>query len=305
MSGTDAVRSRLTGACEPWEIPIGRDLAERLDPGRRSRPVPGAAAEDIADLVGPGELLVVPSASRPAPDGPVCVPDQVLGLGSRGVAWWVDGLPYPRIVGMIPYAELVATEHLVAGKHGCLVLTGTRATLVLRYRSWAWPMVRGVLTRLRALGVGSSGSAGAGAESVRWADLPSSPLVGLGHGGPPRWCAADAEPARGRPWRRSRPAAMVALTRHELVVVRHVLGQAPLAHGVDLLAVPRNRITGLTAHADRLQVRTVISEHEVELSPVLAEQARTKLGPLLHTGTREPATRQHRTQPPPRTASPW
>ncbi|WP_020658723.1 hypothetical protein [Amycolatopsis benzoatilytica] len=300
MSGIGAAHAALTAAAEPWEIQIGRDLADGLDtepPARWSRP--GAAAEDLADLVGPGEVLFAPSATRRSAGGVVWTPEQALGAGPRGVALWVDDLPYPRVVGVIPYAELVAVEHAMSGRYACLVLTGLRKTLVFRYRSWAWPAVADLLTqvRSRALRPGTPEPAHAGPPSLGWHGLPAAPLVALGHTRHTRYLRAEPEPPRRWLWQPSRPAAFVVLTRQELVVARHVLGQRPLARGVQLLTVARDRITGLAARGDRLRVSTVGSVHEVELIPELAAEARDRFAPMLRADGRGRARSARKTAP--------
>jgi len=292
MSGTVTARAALTGAAEPWEIQVGRDLAAGLDtdpPSRWSRP--GAAAEDLADLVGPGEVLFAPSATRRSAGGVAWTPEQALGAGARGVALWVDDLPYPRVVGVIPYAELVAADHAMAGRYACLVLTGVRKTLVFRYRSWAWPAVADLLTqvRSRALRPGTPEPAHAGPSTLGWPGLPASPLVALGHPRHTRYLGSEPEPPRRWLWQPSRPAAFVVLTHQELVVARHVLGQRPLARGVQLLTVARDRITGLTARDDRLRVATAGGVHEAELLPELAAEARDRFGPMLRADGRNRA----------------
>ncbi|MET9265056.1 hypothetical protein [Amycolatopsis sp. NPDC004079] len=295
MSGTGSARAALTAAAQPWEIQVGRDLADRLEtkpPSRWSRP--GAAAEDLADLVGPGEVVLAPSATRPSGDGVVWTPEQALGAGARGVALWVDDLPYPRIVGAIPYPELIAVEHAMAGKHSCLVLTGVRTTLVFRYRSWAWPAVADLLThvRSRAHRPGAAEPAHAGPPSLGWDRLPASPLVALGHTRHTRYLGAEPELPRRWLWQQSRPAAFVVLTRQELVVVRHVLGRRPLTHGVQLLAVARDRITGLAVRGDRLRVAASASGFDVDLGAELAEEARLRFGPMLRADGRRRVVRR-------------
>ncbi|MER6873602.1 hypothetical protein ABT279_25945, partial [Amycolatopsis sp. NPDC000673] len=282
-------------AAQPWEVQVGRDLADRLDtkpPSRWSRP--GAAAEDLADLVGPGEVVLAPSATRPSGDGVVWTPEQALGAGARGVALWVDDLPYPRIVGAIPYPELIAVEHAMAGKHACLVLTGVRTTLVFRYRSWAWPAVADLLThvRSRAHRPGSAEPAHAGPPSLGWDRLPASPLVALGHTRHTRYLGAEPELPRRWLWQQSRPAAFVVLTRQELVVVRHVLGRRPLAHGVQLLAVARDRIAGLAGRGDGLRVVTSVGGFGVDLGVELAGEARLRFGSMLRADGRRRVVRR-------------
>ncbi|MYW89736.1 hypothetical protein G3I59_03630 [Amycolatopsis rubida] len=295
MSGIGGARAALGAAAEPWEIQIGRDLADRLDtkpPSRWSRP--GAAADDLADLVGPGEVVLAPSATRPSSDGVVWTPEQALGAGARGAALWVDDLPYPRIIGAIPYPELIAVEHAMAGKHSCLVLTGVRTTLVFRYRSWAWPAVADLLThvRSRAHRPGAAEPAHAGPPSLGWERLPASPLVALGHTRHTRYLGAEPELPRRWLWQQSRPAAFVALTRQELVAVRHVLGRRPLRHGVQLLAVARNRITGLGTRGDRLRIAVPAGRYEVDLGAELAAEARSRFEPMLRADGRRRVVRK-------------
>ncbi|MER6766670.1 hypothetical protein ABT266_41445, partial [Amycolatopsis sp. NPDC000746] len=252
------------------------------------------AAEDLADLVGPGEVVLAPSATRPSGDGVVWTPEQALGAGARGVALWVDDLPYPRIVGAIPYPELIAVEHAMAGKHACLVLTGVRTTLVFRYRSWAWPAVADLLThvRSRAHRPGSAEPAHAGPPSLGWDRLPASPLVALGHTRHTRYLGAEPELPRRWLWQQSRPAAFVVLTRQELVVVRHVLGRRPLAHGVQLLAVARDRIAGLAGRGDGLRVVTSVGGFGVDLGVELAGEARLRFGSMLRADGRRRVVRR-------------
>ncbi|WP_409465166.1 hypothetical protein [Amycolatopsis sp. GA6-003] len=300
MSGIGAARIALSAAAEPWEVRIGRDLADRLDtkpPSRWSRP--GAAAEDLADLVGPGEVVLAPSATRPSGGDVVWTPEQALGAGARGVALWVDDLPYPRIVGAIPYPELIAVEHAMAGKHACLVLTGVRTTLVFRYRSWAWPAVADLVThvRSRAHRPGAAEPAHAGPPALDWDRLPASPLVALGQPRHARYVGAEPELPRRWLWQQSRPAAFVVLTRQELVVVRHVQGRRPLTHGVQLLAVARNRIAGLGGRGDRLRIAAPAGRYEAELGAELAQQARSRFGPMLRADGRRTARKVSKAAP--------
>jgi hypothetical protein len=293
---------RFYGLNEEWEFPIEDDLLPHLELGgvrrlpfrpRSLERVAPDAVEALSELVGVqrgADLVVIPSATRPTAAGPVYVPLQVLGIGVRGVALWVQDLPHERIVAALPYSEIAMVEHAIAGDYGRLSVLGAHQRLSLWYRVEAWPVMRELLPRIRAATVGlpapTAGTDGA-ALSVTWDALLSSPLVALAGARPEISVSIEAQAAQGwRSHRRVWPAAKAVLTSHELLVLADATQRGPLPQGVGMLAVPRTRIAAIVAKDARLTVATSAMAHGIDVGPRLVEAVRHEIAPHLpHSAT--------------------
>jgi hypothetical protein len=285
---------------EPWEVPVGEDLLSDLGsggmPGPPSRPrswreVPRDAAEALTELAGadaPADLLVFPAGTRPAGDGWVYVPTQVVGAGAHGVALWVADLPYERVAAVVPYRDLAMAENRVGRRYGRLTVRSGSSRLALRYRTAAWPLVRRLLVRIRA---GAAQAASPSPDTLgsapRWSSIGNSPLVCLDS------IAAEITVSgpSGHWWRRGPRPVKAVLTARELVLVRRPARLPLITHGTDMLAVPRVKLAGLHGQGPRLMVSAAGVEHTEDLPPALVKAVLARIGarllPSVETSTRD------------------
>lgn len=299
FGGGDGAGGALTGPVQAWEIPVGGDLVADLELGealmlpyqpRAVHEIPADAVEALTELAGiatAADLLVLPAAVRPTDVGCAYVPTQVLGVGVRGVALWVDDLPHPRVVAVIAHGEIAVVEHELTLRYGRLTVLGVHHRITLPYRSGGWSAMRELLTRLRARMLRQPtlpSPADRASRSVTWGRVAHSPLVTLGNADPEVWVSVTS--ARRARW----PAAQAVLTGREFVLVGDVTARLPLAHGVDLLAVPRARMTGLRGRDSRLTIVAAGLTRHVDVGPRLVEAVMVKLAPRLVPASR-PATR--------------
>jgi hypothetical protein len=279
---------------EEWEIPIGRSLVPHLEqPGRLglpSRPcsihaAPADAVEALGELVGITErtdLLVLPPVTRPSDRGAIWGPDQVLGAGRRGVALWVDDLPFPRVVAALSYCEMDLVEHVLEGEYNRVTMLAGRHRLCLHYRRDGWPPVRDILTRVRAAMAGTTQpvTESTTADAPTWDSVLSSPLVLLT--GPRAEIELSVDEGGRHHWWHTAPrsAGKAALTGHELVVLRPGPDSGrSLEHGLDLIAVPRARITSIAASGPRLTVSATGVDYQITIGSSLAEAIAHRVGP--------------------------
>lgn len=280
---------------EDWEVPVACDLVPYLDFGpvlsvpyqpRWFDDVPADAVDALVELVdiqSSGDVLVLPSTSRPTNAGSVYVPTQVFGVGTRGVALWVDDLPHQRVASVVRYSQVGVVEYILTGDHGQLSVLGADHRLVLRYRATAWPAVRGLLTRLRGAVAGIPVSADeAGSAMSTWDRTAEAPLG----------CLADAEPEivvtvsapRPHRWPRRQPrppAATALLTGPELVVLRETAERSSPTGGVDLLAVPRSRITWLSGSGAGLVITAAGIRHTFVAPAQFVDGVVNAIGPTV------------------------
>jgi hypothetical protein len=253
-----------------WEIPVARDLAAHIQPweiGRASyfptrwESVPDSATQafiDLIDVSRPQDMLVAPAGVRRVGGTDVYSPTQVFGLGARGVGLWVDDLPFDRVAGLFGYRDIRMVEHADDGEYARLTVIGAMRRFTMRYRPRSrWPGTRDsfvddmlIRMRLRAAGLTDSTVEYAGAEGDLETD---SPLIGLGVSPVVRsLCAGGAAQNRWRLLADREPRRVVALTEHELVVLRASAGHET-RHGF-VLAVSRAYLTGLSVAGPRLCV---------------------------------------------------
>lgn len=252
----------------PWEIPLDHDLAVHLDPwgddGEAYVPsrwglVPDAATQALSELVSvsqPHVLLVVPSRVRRVQGADVYCPAQVLAAGERGVALWVDDLPYDRVAAIFAYRDIRMVEHARDTESARLTVIGATRRFTVHYRRRWRPSSHQRLTdllvriRLGAAGLskdfGGDGSDPCAREAAwlpvgRHSSRAMLSLSACGRSTRTRW-----QHARHRVWR------TVAVNDRELLVLR---GSAvpPVAEvGNDILAVPRRNLRALSATGPHL-----------------------------------------------------
>lgn len=262
-------RSTATDPMEPWEIPVLKRDRYKIDrslPGRPFRPsqtqdVPEPALATLVAVCGPLELarlFVVPRTTRLIdPTHCVITPAKVVGFGESVVAVWVDDGPEGRMLSL-PIARLTAIEDRTILLYGRLRLIAADKQLVIRYNTVSRDDLRQDICWLRrrtATKVLPSESGFLWLDSHN-RELPQSAL-------PHKWrvvldfptvrpdpdehamiAVGDlAEISRGR---RRQPSGLAVLGSRELVIANEpseYLGAD--RYGVDLLAVPRERLDSL------------------------------------------------------------
>lgn len=263
-----------------WEIPVGEDLVSQLAPpsalGQPYSPsnwatVPPDAACALGETVGlsqPRDLFVAPADVRQVSGAYVYSPLQVLAVGDRGVALWVDDLPFDRVACVLGYHDILLIEHRLDDHSGHLTIIGDALRFTLHYRRSSWLSLDELLLRIRrrtARTPETDVGLAAAAWSVTWSALATSALVTLGAPGPSRSVSAGFVPKpkrlhAGKEW----PPCSAALTERELVLVRDAGGRLPLQHGV-VLITPRDRLTQLNADGNRLRVHAGTTAHTFEV----------------------------------------
>ncbi len=262
-------RSSLTDAAEPWEIPVPN--AERYEVGRRlvERPLRPAKAEDVPmpamaaleAVCGPlpfERLFVIPRTTRLVSRKQcVITPAEVLAFGERTVALWVDHGPDGRVLS-IPVDRLIAVDDRTILLYGRLRLMAHDRQLVVRYNTVARRDLQENLCDLRSRMATRQQPVESGFlwldprnEWMSQRDLPHKwrvvleyPTVRLNLDEPATIAVGDVTEIRAR-W--NRPSAGVAvLGSRELVIANEPSEFLEAArYGVDILAVPRERLDAL------------------------------------------------------------
>jgi hypothetical protein len=295
VTGTNAPRLRpvltswtVTDPAEPWEIPVPRRdryKIERMLPERPFRPtrtadVPAAALAALEKVCGrlPFErVYVIPRTSRLVdPLNCVITPARVLGFGERNVGLWMDDGPGGRLTS-IPIDRLLAVDDRTILLYGRLRLLASEGQIVVRYNTVSRSDVQENLGRLRDQMCGAKRAVESGFlwldpsdEQRSQADLPhkwrvvlDNPAVRPDLTEPVMVAAGDLTEIQAG---RTRPASGVAvLGPRELVVANEPVEYLDRArYGVDLLAVPRERLDSLSWDGQCLTVRVALEQSGVE-----------------------------------------
>jgi hypothetical protein len=266
---------------EPWEIPIPKRDRYKIDrwlPGRPFRPtrladIPAPALAAVEGVCGPVQLsrvFVVPRTTRLV-DSSRCVitPTKVLGFGEEVVAVWIDDGPEGRVMSM-PTEQLDAVDDRTILLYGRLRLIASDAQLVVHYNTVARDDLRDDLCRLRSQMATRELPVSPG---FLWLD-PSNPRpdrAGLPH----KWLVVlDSAAVRPNPAepvvvavgnlteiRRGKtrpPSGVAVLGPRELVIASEPSDyRGRDRYGVDLLAVPRERLDSVSWDGRSLTVRFV------------------------------------------------
>lgn len=296
--GRDARRSAASAAheivdpAEPWETPLPRAAAARLDPqAEAARPTRPSSEADLP----PGVLrvlrftcgslplertLLFPPAVRPIDRSCrrfVTTPRQVLGLGERAAGLWVEWhMRDPAVV--VPLERIGAIEDIRLLRYRRFSVRAADARLSVRYASGSRSAVGPPVAWLRRRIAGelrgevpSPGlrSVGTGAVPAVWRAAAEAIMRQAGEGG--AVALYGVAPPTG-PDERPR-GALVALTAEELIVLAESADACPTPDMPDLLAVPRRTLQLVRPMDDRLLVRSSGVERALRTGAELASAA--------------------------------
>jgi hypothetical protein len=296
-AGAPRLRPRLSASfvsdpAEPWEIPVlrrDRYKIDRMLPGRPFRPakwsdIPDAALTGLRAACGDLALeryYVVPKTTRLVNRiDCVITPAKVLAFGESRVGLWVDDGPAGR-VSTIPIEGLLAVDDRVILLYGRLRLIALDAQIVVRYNTVSRTEVQENLRRLRSQMTTASAQVEPafvwldGRDDARprarlphkWRVVLENPAVRPDLDAPVRIAAGDLAEVTTT---RTRPASGVAvLSGRELVIANEPVEYLDRArYGVDLLAVPRERLDCLHWNGESLTVRVVTGSSDAEAAAV-------------------------------------
>jgi hypothetical protein len=238
----------------PWEIPLDHELAVYLEPwlGYEAAyfpfcwdSIPEAATQALTELIAvrqPHDMMVVPAGVRRIRGTDVYCPTQVLAAGERGVALWVDDLPFDRVTAILAYRDIRMVEHTSDTDSARLTVIGAARRFTVHYRCRRLPSTEHrlahLLMRIRSGTAGLSNKVGQndGDDCVTGGSLLPAELAGS------RVMASLSTYKRSKrpPWKQLYGIASV--TDSELVLLRLSATQSACSGGSDLLAVPRNHL---------------------------------------------------------------
>jgi hypothetical protein len=206
----------------------------------------------------------------------VITPAKVLGFGERKVGMWVDDGPDGRLT-WISIDRLLAVDDRTILLYGRLRLVAHGSQIVVRYNTVSRSDVQENLNQLRGLMCGADRPVESAFlwldpsdEQRSQADLPhkwrvvlDNPAVRPDLTEPVKVAAGDLTEIQAG---RTRPASGVAvLGPRELVVANEPVEYLDRArYGVDLLAVPRERLDSLSWDGQCLTVRVALEQSGVE-----------------------------------------
>jgi hypothetical protein len=220
-------------------------------------------------------LFVVPKTTRlVSPKHCVITPARVLGFGATDVALWIDDCPGGRVLS-IPIDRLVAVDNRSILLYGRLRLLAAGSQLVVRYNSVYRDELQENLRDLRRRMARKELPVESGFlwldprhEQGRQSDLPfrwqvllDYPTVRPNLSEPVMIAVGDV--AGIRRGRTGPPSGVAVLGSRELVIANEPSGNLDFGrYGIDLLAVPRQRLDSLRWDGRSLTVR-LASDHVV------------------------------------------
>jgi hypothetical protein len=300
----------VTDAPEPWEIPVAKKDRSRVEsqlPGRPFTPtrrddIPErslAALERICGTLALERFFVLPAATRLVdPVSCVISPAMVLAFGDEQIGLWIDAGPDGRTL-TTPIDRLLALDDRLILLYGRLRFVAPEGPLVVRYSTVSREYVGGNVERLRRtmatrvlpVNPGFVWNAPGGAPRdrrrlpVKWRGLLDRTSVRPDPEAPIAIAVGDVAPTRPLA---GRPASGVAvLSARELVIANEPIEYRDRArYGVDLLAVPREKLDSLAWDGRLLDVALVASPAprpvSLALDPCLVEAMRSAFGDLVH-----------------------
>ncbi|MGD0862318.1 MAG: hypothetical protein ABSA21_06095 [Candidatus Limnocylindrales bacterium] len=222
-------------------------------------------------------LFVVPKTTRlVSPRDCVITPARVLGFGTQVVALWVDDCPGGRVIS-IPIDRLIAVDNRSILLYGRLRLLSPGAELVVRYNSVYRDELQENLRDLRSQLARKEFPVESGFlwldpgnEQMRQSDLPfrwqvvlDYPTVRPNLREPVVIAVGDV--ARIRRGRTGPPSGVAVLGSRELVIANEPSDSLGFArYGIDLLAVPRERLDSLGWDGRSLTVHLASNRGGVE-----------------------------------------
>jgi hypothetical protein len=311
VTALEAGRARraVTDPAEPWEIPVAKKNRSRIEsdlPGRPFTPtrlddIPErslAALEPICGRLPLDRLFVLPAATRLVdPVSCVVTPVMVLAFGDEQIGLWVDAGAVGRTL-TTPVDRLLAIDDRLILLYGRLRFIAPDGPLVVRYSTVSRGSVGGNVERLRrtmttrAYAVRPAfvwNAPGAAPPDpwrlpVKWRRLLDQTSVRPDPEAPVAIAVGDVAPARPIP---GRPASgMAVLSARELVIANEPVEYRDRArYGVDLLAVPREKLDSLAWDGRLLHVALAASPApppvSLPLDPCLVDAMRSAFRDLV------------------------
>jgi hypothetical protein len=299
----------VTDPAEPWEVPVAKKDRSRIEselPGRPFTPtrlddIPErslAALEPICGRLPLERLFVLPAATRLVdPVSCVVTPAMVIAFGDEQIGLWIDTGADGRTL-TTPIDRLLALDDRLILLYGRLRFIAPGVPLVVRYSTVSREYVGGNIERLRRrmasracpVNPGFVWNAPAGAPRdrgrlpVKWRRLLDRSSVRPDPEAPVAIAVGDVAPAR---LIRGRPASgMAVLSARELVIANEPVEYRDRArYGVDLLAVPREKLDSLTWDGRLLHVALAASPAPTPVSllldPFLVDAMQSAFGDLV------------------------
>lgn len=286
---------------EPWEGPgneedlrayTARRLASYAHRPRSPQDVPPGALEALTSVLGhlAGEDLVILPRTPRVVGGRntwVVTPASALGVGDRAMALWVDG-PGAGVVAVIAFDEIAAIVDRTILLLGRLEVIGAGRSIVVRYNTVGRHLVRNALAEARRAfwppGLPPAAT-GLRPEHLphKWMALLHSSDI-LPHGPDGLLIAAGALDDARVP-----RIGVAALSSTELLIATEPMTVGESGHyGVDLVVLPRPRLTGLSTTRSTVIATVDVAGRPVqvpiEVSLSLAAAVETTLVPAVSTG---------------------
>jgi hypothetical protein len=219
--------------------------------------------------------------------GSVVTPVQVVAVGESSLAVWMDDGTGPRIRALVPFPEVAAILDRNILLLGRLEIVSGGEPVVVHFNTVGRPELRWLLLGLRRsfspVAAGLPGGVGRDPAELphKWmALLASTEVQPLGR---ELLVAAAGDLADPKPRLHN---GVAVLTSRELLVATDPTPDLTLPqYGIDLLAVPRSRVTSIGGGGRMLRVGVAAPDGPVELrveaDPSLVHAATTILGPLI------------------------
>ncbi len=250
---------------------IGTSEEMHADRGQRLEPPPEAvsAIQAACGELAPERLFVIPRATHLAGLRPIATPTEVLGFGDSVVALWVEDGMQGRLTS-VPIDELLFVEDRQILLYGKLRLMAANSGIAVRYNTASRDSLQPGLDALRRTMAGTvlpvdsafvwmdGSKAGRGPDELphKWAVVLEFASVRPDLTEPARIAVGNVAAPRTR----SGPACGVALLgARELVIASEPPEYLDdtTRYGVDVLAVPRDRLSSLAWTGEYLNVRVV------------------------------------------------
>lgn len=277
----------LTDPAEPGDIPVSwreRYKIAGRPPGPPFRPscredVPPPAWSELEVACGSlslDRLFIVPKTTRLVSSKEcVITPARVLAFGAENVALWIDDSPGGRVVS-IPVDRLVAVDDRSILLYGRLRLIAAESEIVIRYNSVYRDELHENLLGLRRQMAHKGFPVESGflwldprdeqmpmsSMPFRWQVVLEYPTVRPDLREPVVIAVGDvAATRRGH----AAPSGVAVLASRELVIANEPSDNPDFSqYGIDLLAVPRERLDSLSWDGRLLTVRLVSNGVSVE-----------------------------------------
>jgi hypothetical protein len=260
-----------TQSPQDWEQYLDTDLVRHIfpsvQPSRVRRPSdltslpPGAyqALRAVIGRYGPEDLLIIPAAAWPRGKlrrrclyTPLCV----LGAGDRAAGLWVQALPEPGVLVVVPVSQIAAIEQVAAGQRHQLVITGHDSRLAVHYGAAGSGPAGAFAGRLRRRAAGPPGPVPDGSAvqglSRSWRPVPGPGTLPLD---------GDEIAVTGRRTRRTGRETMLAVTSRELIIATRLRP----ARKSRTLYIPRQRFGQASIQAGSLRLRSAGTDVTVTL----------------------------------------